>query len=191
MTYLFRLTSFSHRISFFQVTLIFWTFDHVLKHIWNTRFHGNTKLVLNDDVSIINDVIHHVTGTQLHVLDWTNGILVKFYKFFSQPHYVSILFWVPMWPIINHNLLILNWYLPKSASGQIDSWDADLSYFFGGIMGRGTGEIAKQWILSNLKFTGNLVFIWPIMIIQNCNRNDIFEFDVVSKIVLEFKSVNL
>ena len=130
-------------ISFFQVTLIFWTFIHVLKHIWSTWFHGSTKIILNDDVSIINDVIHHVTGTQLHVLDWTNGILVKFYKFLSQPHDVSILFWVPMWPIINHNLLILNWYLPKSASGRIDSWDADLSYFLGGIMGRGTGEIAK------------------------------------------------
>ena len=133
-------------ISFFQVTLIFWTFIHVLKHIWSTWFRGNTdyvKLVLNDDVSIINDVIHHVTGTQLHVLDWTNGILVKFYKFLSQPHDVSILFWVPMRPIINHNLPNLSWYPPKSASGRLSSRDENPGYFLGGIMGRGTPEIAR------------------------------------------------
>ena len=133
-------------ISFFQVTLIFWTFIHVLKHIWSTWFRGNTdyvKLVLNDDVNIINDVIHHVTGTQLHVLDWTNGILVKFYKFLSQPHDVSILFWVPMRPIINHNLPHLSWYPPKSPSGRIYSWDANFCYFLGGIMGTGKHEIAR------------------------------------------------
>ena len=147
MTYLFRLTSFSHRSFLFFKWL--WFSEHLFT-FWNTfgardfvEILTDVKLVLNDGVSIINDVIHHVTGTQLHVLDWTNGILVKFYKFLSQPHDVSILFWVPMWPIINHNLPNLNWYPPKSASGRIYSWDANSSYFLGGIMGRGKPEIAR------------------------------------------------
>ena len=131
---------------FFQVTLIltyvhsrFQThFEH--DHSWK---YFDTKLVLNDDVSIINDVIHHVTGTQLHVLDWTNGILVKFYKFLSQPHDVNILFWVPVWSIINHYLLILSWLLPKPASGWMSSWDTDSIYFIGGIMAKGTAEIVR------------------------------------------------
>ena len=46
----------------------------------------------------------------------------------------------------------------------------------------------KQWILSNLKFTGNFGFIWPIKIIQNCNRNDIFELDVSTRFYSQFES---
>ena len=151
-------------------------------HVFETHFehdhswkYFDTKLVLNDDVSIIYDVIHHVTGTQLHVFDWTNGILVKFYKFLSQPHDVNILFWVPVWSIINHYLLILSWYLPKPASGRMSSWDTESIYVFGGIMAKGANESSEQWILSNLKFTGNFGFHLTYKIIQNCIRNGIFE----------------